>query len=100
MSKVIATSIERMASDISAYNEQLTAVSNAYKDAWEAVQALNATWSGPAHETLEAQFLEDQLVTKDLMDSLRSYQEELISAKKEYETCEKNVASLISSMEV
>jgi hypothetical protein len=43
MSKVIATSIERMAADISAYNEQLTAVSNAYKDVWEAVRALNAT---------------------------------------------------------
>lgn len=100
MSKVIATSIERMAADISAYNEQLTAVSNAYKDAWEAVRALNATWYGPAHDTLEAQFMADQLVMNDLMDSLRSYREELAGAKREYETCERNVASLINSMDV
>ena len=100
MSKVIATSTERMGNDISAYNDHLVRMQNSFDAAWEAVEALNATWAGPAHDTLIAQFQQDQQVMKTLMTNLVSYREELQSAKREYENCEKNVNSLIRSMNV
>lgn len=100
MSKVIATSTERMNHDISTYNEHLGKMQAAYDAAFDAVNALNATWSGPAHEVLVEQFLQDQEVMKTLMINLRNYREELENARTEYEKCEENVRSLISSMNV
>ena len=100
MSKVIATSTERMGNDITAYNDHLVKMQNSFNEAWNAVEALNATWAGPAHDTLVAQFREDQEVMKNLMTNLTAYREELRSAKREYENCEKNVNALIRSMNV
>ena len=100
MSKIIATSTERMGKDITDYNDHLVRMQNSFDAAWEAVEALNATWAGPAHETLLAQFRQDQEVMKTLMINLQNYREELQNAKREYENCEKNVNSLIRSMNV
>lgn len=100
MSRIISTSTERMKDDISAYNDHLVRMQKSFDEAWGAVDALNATWTGPAHDTLVAQFLHDQEVMKTLMTNLRNYREELENARKEYVTCENNVNSLIRSMNV
>lgn len=100
MAKVIATNTDRMKSDISTYNDRMNKMDTAFREAWDAVEALNATWAGPAHDTLVAQFRQDQEIVKNLMISLENYREEFENAKKEYETCEQNVNSLIRSMNV
>lgn len=100
MGNVIATSIERMNTDINTYDRQIRAVETAFNDAWAAVNELNSTWAGPAHDTLVAQFEADQEIMQMLLTSLRNYRDELDSAKREYQTCEGNVDSLIRSMQV
>lgn len=100
MADVIATNTDRMQSDINLLEEQIAKMDTAFQAAWDAVEELNATWEGPAHDTLIAQFLQDQEAVKALIISLRNYREELENAKKEYETCEQNVNSLVRSMDV
>jgi len=100
MADVIATNTDRMQSDINLLEEQIVKMDTAFQAAWDAVEALNATWEGPAHDTLVAQFLQDQETVKTMIISLRNYREELENAKKEYETCEQNVNSLVRSMDV
>ena len=100
MADVIATNTDRMQSDLNLLEEQIVKMDTAFQAAWDAVEALNATWEGPAHDTLVAQFLQDQETVKTMIISLRNYREELENAKKEYETCEQNVNSLVRSMDV
>ena len=100
MADVIATNTDRMQSDLNLLEEQIVKMDTAFQAAWDAVEALNATWEGPAHDTLVAQFLQDQETVKTMIISLRNYREELENEKKEYETCEQNVNSLVRSMDV
>lgn len=100
MDQVIATSTDKMQSDITTFSENLAKMEQAFQEAWEAVEALHSTWEGPAHDELVFQFRQDQEVMKSMMIDLRNYQEEIENAKKEYITCEGNVHSLISKMQV
>ena len=54
MADVIATNTDRMQSDINLLEEQIVKMDTAFQAAWDAVEALNATWEGPAHDTLVA----------------------------------------------
>ena len=100
MKKLIATSTDRMQSDIDSFIENLERMEQAFSEAWEAVDALHSTWEGPAHTELVNQFLQDQEGMKSMMIDLRNYREELEFAKKEYATCESNVCDLMNKMNV
>ena len=100
MSKIIATSTERMDNDISLYDQSITNLKTAFDDAWTALNTLNSTWTGPAHDTLMSQFGQDQEVMKALLTNLNNFRSELEEAKKEYERCENNVSSIIDGMNV
>lgn len=98
--QVIATSTDRMQSDIDTLNDYLERMERAFDEAWEAVEALHATWEGPAHDELVDQFVQDQEIMRSMMDDLRAYREGLEYAKKEYVTSESNVLELMGSMNV
>ena len=100
MGNIIGTSTERMKSDITQYGNSVQKVDDALKNAFAAIEALHSTWSGPAHDTLTAQFAADQSVMMDVLKDLREYGTDLENAKTEYEKCESNVESLINSMKV
>ena len=97
---VIATSTDRMQSDIDTLNDYLGKMERAFEEAWDAVEALHATWEGPAHDELVGQFMKDQGIMRSMMEDLRSYREGLEYAKKEYVTSESNVLELVGSMNV
>ena len=100
MDNVIATSTDRMQSDINTFIDNLARMEQAFEEAWDAVEALHSTWEGAAHDELVYQFQQDQEVMKSMMIDLRNYQEEIENAKKEYVTCEGSVQSLVSRMKV
>lgn len=64
------------------------------------VTAMNQMWTGEANKAFNQAFNDDIKILQSLCEAL----EELIgyetTAKSEYDKCEKNVASLISSMNV
>lgn len=100
MGNIIGTSTERMKTDITDYGTSVQKVDEALKNAYAAIEELNRTWSGPAHDALVAQFEADQLTMNDLLKDLRDYGSDLDNARNEYEKCEANVDSLINSMKV
>ncbi len=100
MGQVIATSTDRMQTDIEAFDENLGKMERAFQEAWDAVEALHATWEGPAHNELINQFMQDREVMRSMMGDLQSYREGLEFAKKEYVTSEDSVRELVSSMNV
>ena len=100
MGQVIATSTDRMQTDIEAVDENLGKMERAFQEAWDAVEALHATWEGPAHNELINQFMQDREVMRSMMGDLQSYREGLEFAKKEYVTSEDSVRELVSSMNV
>ena len=100
MGQVIATSTDRMQTDIEAFDENLGKMERAFQEAWDAVEALHATWEGPAHNELINQFMQDRAVMRSMMGDLQSYREGLEFAKKEYVTSEDSVRELVSSMNV
>lgn len=100
MSQIIATSTDRMQTDIDTLQDNLDRMERAFEEAWEALDSLHVTWEGPAHEELIEQFLEDQERMNAMMENLRFYLDEFINAKKEYVTSEGSVYELVSSMNV
>lgn len=100
MGNIIATNTGKMREDIETYNTQVGLVDKAFNEAWEAVDALNATWGGPAHDLLIAQFSADREVMKELIAMLKSCGNEVENAKRAYELCENNVNSVIKSLRV
>lgn len=100
MSKIIGTSTERMKADISSLQEQVGVMDKACDEAWEAVNSLNATWVGPAHDLLVGQFIADQETMKEMMASFREYCKELDHARKEFEKSDAQVSSLIRGVRI
>ena len=100
MGNIIGTNTQTMGKDISDYGTKVQQVEDALDQAFSAINELNRTWSGPAHDVLIAQFAVDRVIMEDMIKILRDYGTELENAKREYETCENNVDSLINSMQV
>ena len=100
MGNIIGTNTQTMGRDISQYGTMVQMVETALGDAYSAINELNNTWTGPAHDALVAQFVSDKEIMDDMLKILRDYGTDLDNAKREYETCENNVDSLIRSMKV
>lgn len=67
---------------------------------YDAVRALDVMWDGPASESFKIQFNMDNIAMGQLCDTIQSILDSMKYAKDEYEKCEENVNSIISSIRV
>lgn len=67
---------------------------------YDAVRALDVMWDGPASESFKIHFNMDNIAMGQLCDTIQSILDSMKYAKDEYEKCEENVNSIISSIRV
>lgn len=64
------------------------------------VTALERMWEGPSCKAFHKAFLDDMRAMETVIKNLRSIYSYDTNAKKEYETCERKVSSLIADIRV
>jgi len=100
MSKEIAINTNRLGQDISSMQDRLNAVKNEMGTMYDAVRALNASWEGPAHSEFLAQFATDEQAMSEFCDLVSELIKCVEYAKTEYEKCENEVNSIVTSIRV
>ena len=62
------------------------------------MQQLDAMWDGPANQVLMAQFANDAQYAEEICKMVEKLIECMEYARKQYDTCESEVGSLVSSI--
>ncbi|MBE5881920.1 MAG: hypothetical protein E7289_06420 [Lachnospiraceae bacterium] len=100
MSQEIAVNTSTLASDTQDLQTQLDAVKRSMNQMYDAMQTLDAMWDGPANDAFRAQFSKDQSDMGDLCETIQKIINCMTYAKDEYNTCERDVNGIISSIRV
>lgn len=96
----IKISTTRLNGDAQTVQEQIQTISREMESMQESVAALNAMWSGPGHSAFVRAFQKDMEALGQLVKELEELQAFEVYAGEQYETCEKQVADLVSSIRV
>lgn len=67
---------------------------------FEAVDALNAMWDGPAHSAFADAFRQDGQWLQQQLNQLAAHADSLQSAQENYDHCDQVVRSLIDSIQI
>lgn len=100
MADIIEINIGTLDTDIQEMQNELTALRNEMKLAFESVTALDAMWNGPANDAFNQAFQQDHQAMDDMceiMDSLIDFME---NARDEYRKCEAAVSAEIDSIRI
>jgi WXG100 family type VII secretion target len=79
---------------------ELTLIQSEMGKMYEAVNTLDSMWDGIASMTFKAQFNNDKQKMEDLCKTIQSIIDSMVFAKKEYDTCEANIDSIITAIRV
>ena len=100
MSNIIKVNTTTLKKDKDSIEAQLKKVREKIKNMRQDVKAMNKMWEGEANAAFNQAFEDD--ITK--LEQICSMFDEIVkyeaTAKKEYDTCEKQVASLVESISV
>ena len=98
MTDYIEINIPSLRSDVDEMRAELIRIRDDMKKMFEAMQALDTMWDGPANRAFQLQFSGDYELMEDMcqtIDSLIAYGE---NAEKEYTNCENAVATAIAEI--
>lgn len=98
--KMLAVDTDRLRYDSYDVISDLDRVQGYVHEMYEDVSGLNAMWKGKANETFTKQFSKDYTKIKDYINNLKALIETIKEKSKEYETCENNVKSYISKINI
>lgn len=90
----------RLQNDIDRLSELLRKLRATGKEMMAGIQALSASWEGDAKEAFTLQFQKDYQFLNSTEDLLEELIGQLQYARQEYDACESNVGSIISSIKV
>lgn len=96
----IRANISTMSREFADMNNIQKAAQNSLEDLAAAINALNGTWEGMAHDALVSLFQSDQNSMQETLNTLGQYIVALVEARDEYRNCEEQVESRISSIHV
>lgn len=100
MGKEISINTSILSSDIEVMQQQLNVVKSDLDKMYDAVRVLDSMWDGPANEAFNAQFQLDRNDMTALCDTIQKIINCMEYAKKEYNSCEADVSSIISSIAI
>ena len=100
MGNEIAINTWTLSGDIETLQQQLDIIRNDMSKMYEAVHVLDSTWEGPANEAFNIQFRQDREDMLQLCNTVQKIIDCLKYAKKEYDSCESDVSSIIASIAI
>lgn len=100
MGKEIANNLPVFNNSISDYDRAYQALVRDFSEVVSQITALNAMWTGQAHDALMERFRVDQNDTQAMLDYLRELLDDLRYAHQEYTRCENAVAGIIDAIRV
>lgn len=100
MAKTIEIDTNALYSDISALEGQTSALDRQSKNMFTALEELNVMWDGPANQAFSTQFTSDMGTFDNMIQLLKDLTERLRTCRKEYDSCEQRVESLVQSIQV
>lgn len=85
-------------SDINELEEEIQAVRTLLETITSDMTQLDAMWDGPANEAFMMQYRADAEYTEEICKVLGKLKECMEYAKKQYDSCEAEISSMISSI--
>lgn len=85
---------------VQSFKETLNQVSQNRERMYQALEALNGMWDGPAHDAFTVQYQSDNQEMQQLIKELQTVAENISKARAEYDTCEQNVKSEIAAIQI
>lgn len=96
----IRANISTMSREFADMENLQKAAQNSLDELVNAIHALNGSWEGMAHDALVSVFNSDQESMQETLRLLGEYFSALVAAQNEYQNCEQQVESRISSIRV
>ena len=96
----IRANISTMSREFADMENLQKAAQNSLDELVNAIHALNGSWEGMAHDALVSVFNSDQESMQETLRPLGEYISALVAAQNEYQNCEQQVESRISSIRV
>lgn len=90
----------RLQKDIDDLRSHLRQIEQKGEQMMSGINALSQMWEGPAKEMFIAQFQSDYKSLQSMEDILETLIKNLEFAKENYDICETNVSSIISSIRI
>lgn len=82
------------------FKDALGQISTNKQRMYQALENLDGTWRGPAHDAFVAQYTADNEKMTGLLQELEQVAENISTARQEYDTCEEQVKQAIASIQV
>ncbi len=100
MKNEIAINTGTLKDDIDLMQTELTQIRNELDNMFNAIQALDTTWKGPANIAFNQQFNIDRQQMKDMCDIIQKIINCLNYANGEYNTCDNEVSEIVAAIQV
>ncbi|MBR3307993.1 MAG: hypothetical protein IKI75_12170 [Lachnospiraceae bacterium] len=100
MQAEIAVNTVTLGGKVGDLNDDLNKLRGNIGKMYEAVEALDRMWDGPANDTFRAQFMNDKNDMDELFGEIQKVFDSMETAKKEYEICEGDVSQMIASIRI
>lgn len=100
MGQEITINTSTLARDIELLQQQLNIVKNDLNKMYNAVRGLDSMWDGPANQAFNTQFNHDRIDMTELCNTVQKIINCMEYAKKEYDSCEAYVSSIIASIAI
>lgn len=93
----IAVNTYTLASDIESLQTELNMIKNDMDKMYDSVRLLDSMWDGPANAAFNEQFNNDQVEMMSFCETIQKVIDSVEYARKEYDNCEMQIGSKISS---
>lgn len=90
----------RLERDAGQIQNLISKMQNSINNMQAGVNQLNGMWEGASKDAFARAFMDDMNVVSDILKELKELNSFEIQAKKDYENCERQVASLVSSIKI
>ncbi|MCD8347692.1 MAG: WXG100 family type VII secretion target [Lachnospiraceae bacterium] len=100
MADKIEVNIGTLSSDIQDLNSWAQKAREDLAGLEEAIESLNASWEGSAHDAFMAQYSQDQATMTEALNTLDKFLDSAINARDEYAKCEQSVEELVNAIQV
>ena len=100
MADILEIDVSALSSDADTLTQLLSQGTSECEALRESIDALKATWSGPAHDVFYEQVNNDLMLLEQVLSALQTYKEHMSYAVKEYTQCEQDVREMVAAIQI
>ncbi|MCC8104032.1 MAG: WXG100 family type VII secretion target [Clostridiales bacterium] len=100
MAERIEVNIGTLSSDLQDLNSCAKKAREDLADLEEAIESLNTSWEGSAHDAFMAQYSQDQATMVEALDTLDKFLDSVMNARNAYAKCEQSVEEAVNSIQI